>query len=727
MKMRIPIVPILLVANTGMIVFALTMIMTRGEPKRELTVRLEPTNAPAPQSTTMPAPKTTSSASSWAEAENLRQLAKPAAALVQYDELIGRETNPAVRSLLILREAQCLTALRRHDEARRQLQAARQGPSETIRAMACLQTARLDTADQLGLEARRHAFEALATDVAYWPKGLEAACDVIVARSMVGQAMMLCNSPDTIAGKAPDCIDPFADQVPDAINKLLLASCRRDKPSAMDTPISTLRVTDAGRFEVRCDRAPLENLLGRIAAATGGRFRWNEAVAPEVRRRAVSLHGELTGSMRAVEIACGQAGLIARFTGEEVVVHDPGSCATEAARRELICQEAFSVWRRLLLRSPGPATAAPGHLLLGTLYEAMGQTPSALSEYRYIPQAYPHEGAAAEALLRCGRLRMSLKDYGGARIDLLEMLDRFPDHPETAKVYLSLAECELRTGQAMRASQLYMRLYELGVSAESRQAACLGAGRCLFNMGKPAEAAMWAERYIASPQHADSHGQAQVRALLANCRLALGQSAKAVVDLQQALAREMPDDDRVELMLQLSEALSSSQECGRALVVMGNIDQGKLTDEQAYRYVVMSARLLQRSGLDGKAAALLRSRMDKTTDAASHARLAVELARCRAASGDISEARQLLIDAVGKLPPGPEARGAVCYLAEVCLRSRCYDQAIAVAQQLRQAEEPAIRAKANQVLAEAHLARKEYQVAAASLAAAGSGGGGADK
>jgi len=162
-------------------------------------------------------------------------------------------------------------------------------------------------------------------------------------------------------------------------------------------------------------------------------------------------------------------------------------------------------------------------------------------------------------------------------------------------------------------------------------------------------------------------------------------------------------------------------------VVMGAIDKDKLTDEQAQRHAVMSARLLQRSGLEDKAAALLRSRMDKTKNAVSFSRLAVELARCRVASGDLVEARQLLVDAVGKLPPGPEARGAVCCLAEVCLRSRCYDQAIAVAQRLVQAEEPAIRAKANQVLAEAHLARREYQVAAASLVAAGSGAGGAEK
>jgi tetratricopeptide (TPR) repeat protein len=725
MKMRIPIVPVLLVANTGMVIFALTMIMSRGEPKGELTVRLEPASAAAQQASTRPASKT--APASWAEAEKLRQSGKSAAALVQYVELADREGDRAVRSLLILREAQCLIDLRRLDEARRQLQTAREGPSNTIRAMANLKLAGLDAAARLDLDARRQAFEALATDAAHWPKGLEEACDLIVARSVVDQALMLCNSPDSVKDKAPDCIDPFADQAPGAIDKLLQASCRQDKPSALDSAISVLRVADSGRFEVRCDGAPLEDLLGRMATATGGHIRWSEAIAPEIRRRPVSLHGELAGSMRAAEIACGQVGLIARFTGDEVVVHDPGSCPTAAERRELVCQEAFSAWRRLLLRSPDPATAAPGHLLLGTVYEAMGQTASALSEYRYIPQAYPHDNASAEALLRCGRLRMTIKDYVGARTDLLEMLDRSPDHPEKAGVYLSLADCELQTGNATRAAQLYMRLYELGVSAESRQAACLGAGRCLFSLGRSAEAAAWIERYVAAPQGTDPHGRAQARLLLAHCRLAMGQNAKAVAELLQALAGELSDDDRVELMLQLSDALSSSEECGRALVVMGNIDKGNLTDAQAYRHAVMSARLLQRSGLDDKAAALLRSRMDKTTDAVSFSRLAVELARCRVASGDLVEARQLLLDAVGKLPPGPEARGAVCCLAEVCLRSRCYDQAIAVAQRLVQAEEPAIRAKANQVLAEAHLARREYQVAAACLVAAGSGAGGAEK
>ncbi len=313
---------------------------------------------------------------------------------------------------------------------------------------------------------------------------------------------------------------------------------------------------------------------------------------------------------------------------------------------------------------------------------------------------------------------MGLKDYGGARGDLLEMLDRFPDHSEVAGVYLSLAECELQTGKAARAIQLYMRLYDLGASIQSRQAASLGAARCLRRMGRHAEAAVWVERYLAGPRVAGL-GTTQAQVLLAQCRPAMGQTAKAVVGLQQALAGEMSDSDRTELMLMLSEALSSGVECGRALVVMGNIDKDKLSPEQRYRYAVMSAKLLQRSGLDEKAAGVLWSQMATTTDPASYARLEVEMARCREASGDLEEARQLLVEAVGKLPPGPEARRAVCLLAEVCLRGGYYNQAIAVSRQLIQADEPAIRSKANTLLAEAYLVRKQYQLAAASLAAAG--------
>ena len=714
--MRVPIVPVLLVANTGMIVFALTLVLSRGEPAHEVSVRLEPASTTQP--TTRPAGAASVVRSSWVTAEALRLAEKPADAVVQYADLAAREPSPAVRSLLILRQAECLIALRRVFEARSQLSAACESPAGTVRALARLHMANLDAAERLGLEARRWAYAALADDTACRPEGLARACDLVIARSMVDQALMLCDSPDTAIDAPPACQDPFVGKGPEEVRKLLLASCRDAKPSALDVAIPVLRPLDAGRLEIQCRRAPLEDFLGRLASATGMKFRWAPTVSADVRRRAVSLRGELTGSMRVTEIACGQAGLIARFTGEEVVVCDPGMLSTEAERRDLICREAFSTWRRLLLRWPEPSTGAPGHLLLGTLYEAMGQTASALSEYRYIPQAYPREDAAAEALLRCGRLRMTLLDYTGARSDLLEMLDRYPDHPETASVYLSLAECELKTGDATRACQLYMRLYDLGVSIESRQAACLGAGRCLHSLNRPAEAAVWVERYLSAPSGTDAHGRARARSLLARCLSETGESARAITVLQRALAHDMPEEDRVELLLELSEALAAGEECGRALVVMGNLDPERLDGEQRYRYVTALARLYQRSGLDDKAAGLLRRQMDRTLDAARWARLGAELARCRAKSGDYEEARLILVEAVGKLPPGPEARYAVCRLAETCLSAKRYEQAMAVARQLTRVDEPDIRARANKVLAEAHLARKEYRKAAECLAAA---------
>ena len=87
MTKRIPIVPILLVVNTGAIVFALALILTRGEPTREMAVRLEPAGAQtsSPEATTRPA--TAMPSASWTAAEKLRQDGKPAAALVQYAAL----------------------------------------------------------------------------------------------------------------------------------------------------------------------------------------------------------------------------------------------------------------------------------------------------------------------------------------------------------------------------------------------------------------------------------------------------------------------------------------------------------------------------------------------------------------------------------------------------------------------------------------------------------------
>ncbi len=715
---RIPIVPILLVVNTGAIVFGLTLLLTRGEPTRELAVRLESAGGQVSSPEVSTKPSAVVPNTSWPLAEELRLSGKSAAALLQYAALREDESDTAVCSLLSLRQGQCLIDLGRLDQARSHFEVAGESPSATVRALARFHVAQMDAAGRLGLQARMHAYKALATDAAHWPAGMEQACDVIVARSLVDQGLMLCNSSDSVGGRVPSFADPFADKLSEEIYKALKASSSPRKPGILEDPIRQLKVSQAGRFLIRCDGAPLEDFLGRLATAANIRLRWHEAITPDVRRRRVSLCAEFPSSLRAAEIACGQAALLARFTGEEVIVYDPASCETEAQRRELICQEALSSWRRLLFRTPAAKTAALGHLQIGMLYEAMGQIAMALSEYRYIPQAYPHQSVSAEALLRCGKLRMDLKDFSGAHVDLLAMLDCFPDHPEKGNVYRYLAECELRTGKAKRAAQLYMRLYDLGISVKSRQTASLGAGQCLYSLGSYAEGASWVERYLAGPSTSDS-ATVEAQILLAQCRSALGQTEKAVRGLQRALAGDIVGSGRTELMLMLGETLSSGSQCGRALVVMGNIDKDRLSPDLRFRYVITSAKWLNRSGLADKAVRLLRSELDETTDPVRFARLQVALARCRESTGHLEEARQLLVASVGKLPPGPEARRAVCLLAEVCLRGGHHDQAMAVSKQLVQATEPDIRSRANALLAETHLVRKEYRLAAASLKAAG--------
>lgn len=713
--MRVPIVPVLLVANTGMIVFALTLVLSRGEPRQQVSVRLEPQAEANPEQAPALNPGGPV-ASSWAGAEALRRAQKPAEAMLQYADLAAREPSPAVRSLLVFRQAQCLIALRRLSEARTQLSAACESPADIVRALARLHLANLDAVERLGLNARRRAYEALGADTHHQPEGFRRACDLVVARSMLDQALMLCNSRDTPPRAEVTCEDPFLGKSPDKVREILLSSCADAKPSALDVSIPTLVEPEAGRLVIQCRRAPLEDILGRLASATGMKFRWSTTVSAKARQRRVSIRGELSGSMRAAEIACGQAGLIARFTGEEVVVHDPAALRTTEQRRDLISQEAFSAWRRLLLRRPDPATAAPGHLLIGMLYEAMGQGTLALAEYRYVPRAYPREDAAAEALLRCGRLRMGVLDYNGAKADLVTMLDRYPAHPEIPNVYLLLAQCEREIGDIERTCELYMRLYDLGVSVEVRQAAALGAAECLYSLGQPADGARWVRRHLMLG-HADSHGRAKAWALMAKCRLALGEPDRAAAELQRALAPDMPEADRVELLLVLSEALSAGRRYGEALVAMGNLDPDRLSGEQLYRYVTGMAKLYQRSGLDEKAAGLLRRQMDRTLNPLQWARLATELADCLAESGKYEAARLTLVEAVGMLPPGPEARSVMCRLAELCLAAKRHEQALAVARQLLDAGEPSLRPRVNKVLAEAHLAREEYDRAAEHLAA----------
>ena len=72
--------------------------------------------------------------------------------------------------------------------------------------------------------------------------------------------------------------------------------------------------------------------------------------------------------------------VILRKTGEEIVIRDPETQATVAAKRDLLASEAMAAWRRSFLRWPDDGRLPEGQLALAAVYEAAGDVTSALSQ-----------------------------------------------------------------------------------------------------------------------------------------------------------------------------------------------------------------------------------------------------------------------------------------------------------------------------------------------------------
>ncbi len=248
-------------------------------------------------------------------------------------------------------------------------------------------------------------------------------------------------------------------------------------------------------WRLTCTACPLEELVQLFATRSQTDVQW-ATDSPLVRRRAVQLAVAATPAQRLIELVAGYAGLLARYDGQQVSLHDPQSYRSTTQHRDLLAAEACAAWRRIFLRYPGDTRLAPGRFALACLQEFSGQTLAAIQEYQLIVQRFPLSPQAPQSLLRSAELRMAMKDYSGSRTDLLSLLDRYPSQAALRRVYLGLGRSASQAGLWQEAYRAYHKLYYLDHSSACRGEASLGAGTSLYQLGEYNQAAQWIERHL---------------------------------------------------------------------------------------------------------------------------------------------------------------------------------------------------------------------------------------
>ena len=93
---------------------------------------------------------------------------------------------------------------------------------------------------------------------------------------------------------------------------------------------------------------------------------------------------------------------------------------------------------------------------------------------------FPQSDLAPQALLRSSRLHTGLRDYAGARQDLSQLVQQYPEAASSAQALLALAEATMKAGLPDEAVRLYAKAFHTEGTPESRCTAALRAGQCLY-------------------------------------------------------------------------------------------------------------------------------------------------------------------------------------------------------------------------------------------------------
>jgi tetratricopeptide (TPR) repeat protein len=630
--------------------------------------------------------------------------------------------------LFDLRRGQCLLGLGRADHARKRLTAAAASRSPLVRCAANYELALQAEREQRYLRARWRACLASAVTVPVKAaRPLAEACDALVARVLTKKTLSFYVSEALVPWSRRRAPDPFARLEASALRRVLAEGSAPLAASVLAPKIA--RDVDArrtARWTVTTCRAQVGQLLGRFATRAKVDLRWID-VGDSARQRPVTLHLEGVSAQRVCEVAAGAAGLIARFTGDAIEVHDPLQSESLNQQRALLLRESISAWRRLCLRMGDAPRIAEGHFALGVLEEFAGEDMAAVNEYKLTADRFRESRVAPLALLRSARVRIRLQDYAGAQTDLTALLDRYPQCNELAEAYAALGEAAMRAGHFARAFEVFKGLYYRDLSPASKRYGCYGAGRCLYRLQAHDRAATWLNRYVrlALSGGGERGGRrlpgegtlAEAYLLMAQNAVAAGHDDRAIDAFHLALRAGLRGEEAVGAKVALAAAHARKGNALRTIGILAGIDPAAATADQRLRIVLLAAETYRAMALPRRAASHLRRHLPTITDPAARARVGMALGRCYRQAGQLRDAHEALTEVLPALPPGAPAHEAACDLAEVCLALDKPDQAIAVLQALPDPAAAPAAWRRTRLFARAHLARRRYRQAALALAA----------
>jgi len=660
-------------------------------------------------------------------------------AFAAYNEL--HQALPAgeelLKDFLQLKMALCAKQVADFEQASRLLAMVSQSRSPAVRIVANYHLSLLEIQRKRYLRARTRAYNTIALIKAVdfdddWALSFECDCSFLAAECLTRHILLLSSTdtdlPGDLWGKPTASSDPFGKLNETELRRFLNSGSEHLGKGLLDPEIRKLE--DQGglpRFSVTSYGAPVEELLAKFAAGAELDLHWafkgtSGSDSPEgsIRQRPVSLYLPAATSQQIVLTAAGCASLLACTEGDpgrqKVTIYDPAEYSSLREHISFLSQQAVSLWQKFVLTFYSDERLGNAHFLMGLLQSQIGMPSEAIAEFKLVANRFSQKSLAPFALLHSSKLKASLRDYPGAREDLKQLIEQYPDVEIYGQAYLRLADATMEAGLNAEAAQLYQRVYNFGLSAESKTASAIGAAVCLYETKAYDEAAKWLTRYIDLAGSDKNKNLYSAYFLLGQSNLALGKYQQACDAFKYALEEQSSREQYVEAIASLVKGHIEQENFVEALDTLESVRSVALSKEQSVEMLLLKCRIFRMLGLLDTAIVTLRDRAEYISDSQLNAKMSFELAQCHIAKGNLESARSGLSEILGTVEAGPLAEQTAMELADVCLKIGRGSQAVSVCLHLLESDvSEQKKKKILRMLAEAYNQQENYDKATLAL------------
>ncbi len=639
-----------------------------------------------------------------------------------------------LRDFLRLRMAGCAAEVGDFSDASQLLVEVSRSPSPMVSIVANFRLSLMEIRRKRYLRARTRAYKALGLIEAVdfnddWALAIECDCHFLVAECLTRHIMSLshieADLPDDIWGRRKASLDPFAGLDEANLRNALNSGSERLGKAMLEPGIR--RLISPPRWAVASCGAPVEELLSKFAVNANLDIEWTTNGTPSadpetlgLRQRPVNLYLPAATPDKVALITAGCVGLLARpendLDREKVAIHDPTRYSSLRHHISFLGDQAISLWQKFVLTFYSDERLGNAHFVMGLLQSQAGRTTEAIAEYKLVANRFSHSQLAPFALFHSSKVKAGLRDYRGAREDLKQLVEQYDDSDVYGQAYLRLADATRDASLTAQAASLYQRVYNFGLSRESRIASSVRAAECYYQIGSYHDAAKWINRYINLAGRDEDTNLYAAQFLLGRTSLALGDYRKACDAFQYALVEQTSREQYIEALTALVKGHIEQDNLVEALDALENVRSVSLSQEQSVEILLLRCKVYRLLGLADTAVILLRDRAQYVTDSQLSAKIGFELAMCGIAKGNLDEARRGLTDVLAIAEPGPLAQKIALELIGVCLKLGRSSQAISICRQLLNSNmSPAARQQVLRLLAAGYKLEKDYDNAALAL------------